>query len=62
MFTKTLNLDKIYPQMFLHYPDKSSEISIADLMGQLRKRNTSVPLLRPQCVILPILGSQIDNV
>ena len=62
MFTKTLNLYKIYPQIFFHYPDKSIEISITDLMGQLRKKNTSVPLLRPQCVILSILGSQIDNI
>ena len=48
--------------MFFHFTDESSKISITDLMGQLRKRNTSVPLLRPQSVILPILGSQIDNV
>ena len=50
------------PQIFFHYTDESSELSITDLMGQLRKKNTSVPLLRPQCVILPILGSQIENV
>ena len=63
MFAKTLNSCKIYPKMFVHYTDESSEISITDLMGQLKeKKNTSVPLLRPQCVILPILGLQIDEV
>ena len=62
MFAKTLNSCKIYPKMFVHYTDESSEISITDLMGQIRKKKTSVPLLRPQCVILPILGLQIDEV